>query len=249
LANNRFVALWGSGGSGKTALSIKIAKELAANKKNVLVIHCDDETPVLPLLLPVSESGQSLGDLLSMSSPTQISVLQHCAVYGSSGYISLLGYQLGENAISNREYNDKEARNLFNLCRRIPSMDYILVDCSHHTVDNILTAVALEAADAVIKVANTNLRSTVYLESQKQLLREEKFHYRDHINVLNNVMPDQDTYPFRESLGGAPYVFPHCPSIEEQFHEQKLLDTLFGKDARRFEPVMKQLVKEVFLDE
>lgn len=249
MANNRFVALWGSGGSGKTTLSIKIAKELAANNKNVLVIHCDDETPVLPLLLPVSESSQSLGDLLSMSSPTQISILQHCAIYGNSGYISLLGYQLGENAISYPEYSKKEAIILFNLCRRIPNIDYILVDCSNHTVDNILTVVALEAADAVIKVANTNLRSTVYLESQKQLLRDEKFRYRDQINVLNNVMPDQDTYPFRESLGGAPYVFPHCPSIEEQFHEQKLLDSLFGKDARRFEPIMKQLVKEVFLDE
>ncbi len=249
MSNNRFVAIWGGGGSGKTTLSIKIAKELASNKKNVLIIHCDDETPVLPLLVPVSQCHQSLGDLLNMSNPTQISVLQHCTVYGRSGYISLLGYQLGESAVSYRQYSEREAKKIFQLCRTISSVDYILVDCSHHILDNLLTAVALEVADAVIKVANTNLRSTIYLESQRSLLREEKFRYNDHINVLNNVLSNQDTYPYQEALGGAPYIFNHCPSLENQYHEQKLLDPLLGKDARQFEPVMSQLIKEVFLNE
>ncbi|WP_457943390.1 AAA family ATPase [Caproiciproducens sp. LBM24188] len=246
MENNRFVALWGSGGSGKTTLSIKIAKVLEENKKNVLVIHCDDETPVLPLLMPTAQCTQSLGHLLSLPNPSQIDVLKHFTVY--SDRISLLGYQNAENAISYRQYDEKDVRNLFQLCRRLANVEYILVDCSSHTVDNLLTAVALETADAVIKVANANLRSSAYLESQKGLLREERFHYDRHINVLNNVLPDEDIYPFQESLGGVPYVFPHCPSLEQEFNEQRLLDSMFGKDARRFEPVMKQLVKEVFLN-
>ncbi len=249
MGNNRFVAIWGSGGSGKTLLTVKFAKELAAQKKNVLIIHCDDETPVLPLVLPVSENIKSLGNLLAMSNSTQVAVLQHCTVFGSSGYISLLGYKLGENAISYREYSSKDVKNLFNMCRQIPTVDYILVDCSHHTIDNVLTIVALETADAVIKVSNSNIKSTVYIESQKKLLREERFHYCNQINVLNNVLPSQDTYPFREALGGAPYVLSHCSSLEEQYHERKLLDSLYGKAGKKFESVIKQLVKEVFFDE
>lgn len=249
MGNNRFTAIWGGCNSGKTSIAVKIALELAAKKKNTLIIHCDDETPVLPLLMPITEEMRSLGDLLSMSNPSQNTILQHCISYGRNEYISLLSYLQGENAMSFRQYSPKEAMNLYNLCRQIPVVDYILVDCSHHTVDNVLTGAALESADAVIKVANANIKSTVYIESQKKLLREERFHYRDQINVLNNVLPSEDTYPYREALGGAPYVLPHCPALEKQYYELKLFESLYGKEGRKFDAVIKQLVNEVFLNE
>lgn len=250
MANNRFTAIWGGSSTGKTVLAVKIAKELASIKKNVLIIPCDDQTPTLPLLLPVSENIKSLGDLLSQTAISQISVLQHCISYGNSGYVSLLGYKLGDCETSYPEYNMKRAKELFSMCRRLSDVDYIIADCSHNTLGNILTAAALETADCVIRVSNANIRSTVYLESQKQLLHDDdRFHYNKQMNVLNNVLPNQDIDPFCESLGGVKYILPHCPAIEEQFSEQKLLESLFGKDAKKYEPVIKQMVKEIYLNE
>lgn len=248
MADNRLIAIWGSVASGKTILTIKIAKELAALKKNVLVIHCDNEAPVLPLLLPVEDNISTLGDVLSLSEPTVNDLLKHCHIYGGSGYISILGYKLGDNLITYHEYLDPEVRSLYCLSRQIPDIDYILVDCSHRTSE-ILTATALEIADQVLQISTATLKSAVYNESQKRLLQGARYHYKNHLQILNDVLPKQDTYSFREALGGADYIFPHCPAITQQTEEKKLLESVYGKEGKTFQATIEQLVKEVFINE
>ncbi|WP_020072460.1 ParA family protein [Faecalispora sporosphaeroides] len=245
MQDNRLIAIWGSVASGKTTLTIKIAKELAALKKNVLVIYCDNETPMLPLLLPVEERVSTLGDVLSLPEPTVNDLLKHCHVYGGSGYLSILGYKLGDNLITYHEYLDPEIRFFYRLCRQIPDIDYILVDCSHHTSE-ILTATALEIADQVLQVSTATLKSAVYNESQKRLLQGARYHYKQHLQILNDVFPKQDTYSFREALGGADYIFPHCPAITQQTEEKKLLDAVYGKEGKVFQSAMNDLIKEAF---
>ena len=249
MRTNRFIAVWGGGGTGKTVLSIKIAKELSEQKKNVLVVHCDDETPTLPLVIPATDDIKSLGELLSKSSITQNIILQHCVPFGGNGYISLIGYKLGDYGLKYSEYSLQRAKEFLMNCCKLDDIDYVIADCSHHTMENILTVAALQTADKVIKVCNANIKSMVYVDSQKQLLQGEQFHYSQQINVLNNVLPSQDTYPFREALKGAPYVFPHCPALASQCEEQKLFENLSGREARKYKPMLKQLVKEVLLDE
>ncbi|WP_042436114.1 ParA family protein [Faecalispora jeddahensis] len=245
MPDNRLIAIWGSVASGKTTLTIKIAKELAALKKNVLVIHCDNETPILPLLLPIEESISTLGDVLSLPEPTVTDLLKHCHIYGNSGYLSIMGYKLGDNLITYHEYLDPEVRSLYRLCLKIPDIDYILVDCSHHTSE-ILTATALEIADQVLQVSTATLKSAVYNESQKRLLQGARYQYKKHLQILNDVFPKQDTYSFREALGGANYIFPHCPAITQQTEEKKLLDAVYGKEGKVFQSAMEDLIKEVF---
>ncbi len=48
----KMLAILGSPGSGKTTAAVKLACALAAQKKNVIVVHCDPFTPVIPMLLP-----------------------------------------------------------------------------------------------------------------------------------------------------------------------------------------------------
>ncbi|WP_277668501.1 hypothetical protein [Caproiciproducens galactitolivorans] len=43
--NNQVLAIWGSPDSGKTTLSVKIAKGLEAIKRSVAIVTCDEETP------------------------------------------------------------------------------------------------------------------------------------------------------------------------------------------------------------
>ena len=44
------VAVWGSPGSGKTTMAVKIAKYLADKKRNVVLLLCDMTAPMLPCI-------------------------------------------------------------------------------------------------------------------------------------------------------------------------------------------------------
>jgi cellulose biosynthesis protein BcsQ len=244
MANN-LISAWGSVGAGKTSTCVKIAKVLAEKKNNVILVLCDDVTPSLPLLLPCATNTKSLGDLLSLSALNQINIYQHCVAAG--GYLSLLGYQLGETERTYPEYDLKRARKLLTLLRC--SADYVIVDCSNHLISNVLTAAALEAADTVLKVVNPDLKSNIYIQSQITLLKESRFRLDKQINVMNNILPDQDTTSFSEFLGGVSYFLPHLPALNEQYDSGKLMEDLVGRDAKKYEPVIKTMVSEVILYE
>ena len=49
------LAVWGSPSSGKTTVSVKLAKYLADKHKNVLLLLCDMTAPMLPCICPPSD--------------------------------------------------------------------------------------------------------------------------------------------------------------------------------------------------
>lgn len=46
------LAVWGSPGCGKTVTAVKIAKHLAAQKKNTVLLLCDMTAPMMPCICP-----------------------------------------------------------------------------------------------------------------------------------------------------------------------------------------------------
>ena len=50
---NKIIAVWGNPNSGKTTLSIKLALVLSKMKKNVILIHADQATPVISTIYPL----------------------------------------------------------------------------------------------------------------------------------------------------------------------------------------------------
>ena len=64
---NQVLAVWGSPGCGKTMTAVKLAKHLAAKKKNVVLLLCDMTAPMLPCICPPGEleSEHSLGSVLA----------------------------------------------------------------------------------------------------------------------------------------------------------------------------------------
>lgn len=243
--DNQVLAVWGSPGSGKSTTAVKIAKELEAMKYSVILVTCDDELPMLPILSPQGkQTHSSLGDLLSLPRIAQQEILKHCVPYGNMGNISLLGYRLDDNEKSYPEYSPNMAQNVLIALTRLA--DKIVVDCSARLMGNIFTTVALQSADAVLRVVNANLRSSVFLRSQQQMLTDASYHYDSHIIVLNNIKPNQDAAVYSEILGGASYILPHIPALEEQYETGKLMDSLFGREAKQYEPVVKAMIREVF---
>lgn len=243
--DHQVLAVWGSPESGKTTTAIKIAKELESMKYSVVLVSCDDSLPMLPILTPQGkQTHPSLGELLSLSRISQPEILKHCVPYGNMGNISLLGYRMDDNEKTYPEYSPNMAQNILIALTRLA--DKIVVDCSSRLMGNVFTTVALQSADAVLRIVNANLRSSMFLRSQQLMLTDASYHYDSHTIVLNNVKPNQDAAVYSEILGGASYVLPHIPTLEEQYETGKLMGSLFGREAKQYEPVIKAIVHEVF---
>lgn len=52
---NQMLAVWGSPGSGKTTVAVKLAARLAMQKRDVALLLCDMNTPMLPCICPPGE--------------------------------------------------------------------------------------------------------------------------------------------------------------------------------------------------
>lgn len=244
---NKTTAIWGSPGSGKRLTAIKIAKVLAEQKQNVILVGCDDKVPLLPLLLPEATELPSLGDVLAAPALTQIAVLQHCVPYGKNSYINLLGYGRGENVASYSEYSYQRAEELLGQLRRLA--DVILVVCTSN-LDNYLTAAALRRAAVTLRIINADPKSMLYYQSAAPLLqRDPGYRYGEQINVLNNILLSQDPAPVKEVVGDISYTLPAMQELKEQYDSARLSDTVFGRTARQYVMEIKRLVKEVILHE
>lgn len=245
MANNQVIAFWGSPGSGTTVTSIKISKELARKRKNVILVLTDQETPLVPLLLPSVQGKKSLGDLMAIPKISPIDIFQHCVSIGTT--ISLLGYLYGENEMTWPEYDEAKAFELLRLMRVIS--DYTVIDCSHHLLTDVLTCVALQEADCVIRVTNADPKSLSYIKSQQPFLKDPKFRYGQQLCVINNVYPYQDAKGY-EDVFGAPTTFslPHIPSLQMQFSEGRLMDSLSGREGRLYEPLIRAIVAKEIID-
>jgi MinD-like ATPase involved in chromosome partitioning or flagellar assembly len=246
-ANDKQVlAVWGSPGAGKKTIAVKIAKVMEANNQSVALILCDNEIPGIPILLPNGKSQHiSLGELLSQTRISEASIMRYFVPFGNSN-IMLLGYCAGENEKTHVEYSVETAKKFLVALSRF--VDVIIIDCSSHLNNNLLSIAALEAADITLRVVNASLRSATYIRSQKEYLNDsDRFHYDNQRVVLNNLIDGQDEDAYSNVLGKASYVLRHCPSVAEQYESGKLLKSLFGREAKQFEPVIKEIVKDVFL--
>ena len=80
------LAVWGSPGSGKTTVAVKLAKYLADRKRNVSLLLCDMTAPMLPCICPPGEleSEHSLGSILAATHVTGTSELRGAQTSGLS---------------------------------------------------------------------------------------------------------------------------------------------------------------------
>ena len=163
--DTQVLAVWGGPSCGKTVVGAKIAKYISSLKKNVALVLCDTDAPPLPLLLPPSEleTEKSLGSILAAARISENLILQNSITVKKQPYISIIGMLKGENCYSYPRYTDRQALNLIDNLKKIA--DYIVIDCSSHISDNILSTIALTKSDCVLRIINCDLKSISYLPS------------------------------------------------------------------------------------
>jgi MinD superfamily P-loop ATPase len=246
MATGGVLAIWGSPGSGKTTVAVKIAKHLADKRKNVALLLCDMTAPMLPCICPSSEleCEKSLGSILAAAHVSGTLVKHNCVTHKRLGYLTMLGMLKGENEYTYPPYSEVQAQELIDCLREIAS--FVIIDCGSYIANDILSAVALMEADSVLRLANCDLKSVSYLSSQLPLLRDNKWDAEKQYKTASNIKSQQAGDHIEQALGSVTFKLPHSQEVEDQYLAGNLLADLSLKESRAFRKEIEKIVKEVF---
>ena len=238
---DKVITIMGSQGSGKTTAALKLALTLSTLKKNVIVVFCDPFTPVIPTVLPAHvPHDTSLGSLLTASALTQTTILNACVTTEKNDYISLLGYCAGESLMNYPQITRERAIEFFVLLRYLA--DYIIIDCTSTFEADPTSIVAIELADRVLKLATANLKGVSYHLTHNPMLMDSRFRKDIHRTIIGNVKVGQDWEAAAQQLGGADFVLPYTPELEQQYDELALLVPLSQAESDGYTSVIERIL-------
>ncbi|MBQ6907496.1 MAG: AAA family ATPase [Clostridia bacterium] len=244
---NTVIAVWGSPSCGKTTISAKLANYVSNKGYDTALLLCDTDAPPLPLLISPKEieTEKSLGSILAAAHVTRNLILQNSITLRKNKHISIVGMLKGENRFSYPQYTKTQAEELIEGLREIA--DFVIIDCSSHLSDDILSTVALIEADSVMRVINCDLKSISYLSSQMPLLADEKFDVNKQIKIANNVKSAHSNENIEQVLGKVTFVIPHSEMVENQYLIGELLrDTPVKRETKEFRKITEDIAEEVF---
>ena len=246
-SDNRVLAVWGSPSCGKTTIAAKIAEYIADKGFDVALLLCDTDAPPLPLLASPSdiETEKSLGSILAAARITENLVMQNAITFKKNKHIVAFGLIKGENSFSYPKYTQVQAKDLIYTLRDIA--DFVVIDCSCHLSDDILSTVSLIEADCVLRLINCDLKSISYLSSQLPLLADSRFKSDKQLKAANNVKSIHSRENIEQIIGGVTFTVPHSDLVERQYLEGELLkDTPVKRESKEFRVMIEQIAEEVF---
>ncbi len=240
----QMIAVWGSPNSGKTITSLRIAKALADKKQDVILVLPDLVCPMIPVLLPMQTIHEdSLGELLASNEVTQEKIMNACVLPGRAEHLSLIGYKKGENICMHAEYTRERAVDLFILLKHLAR--YIVVDCSSILSTDMLSIIAMESADKVLRLGHCELKSVSFFKSQIPLLMDRRYKLEAQIKVLSNIKPNSPRREIIESLGGVDAEIPYVDELNEHMQNGRAFEPLRTKEGRSYEKGIENLIKAV----
>jgi len=243
--NNKIIAVWGNPSCGKTVTAMKLARELEAKKKNVIVIFADLFCPVLSTVMPnVDVKSRTLGSLLSKPHIKQLDIMQTAIPYPKHENIAIIGYKNGDNIFTYSEFLAERVAEFISQLRQVT--DYVIIDCSSVLTEDGFTTIALQQSDVILRLCGADLKAFSYFTSHLPLISRAKFKADSHIKVLSNIKYGQEDATFRSVYGEVAYTLPHVKEIEQQFYSAGLLDGISGKEAKKYNAEIKKMAKEVF---
>ena len=244
--DNQVLAVWGSPSSGKTIMSVKLARYIASQKKNVILVLADMSAPPLPYVCPPSdlESELSLGNILGAAHVDGNLVKQNAILHKKNEYLTMFAMLKGENAFSYAPYTETQVREFIHALRQLA--DYIIIDCTSNITNDVLSAVSLIESDAVLRLVSCDLKSISYLNSQLPLLLDNKFNANKQYKAASNVSSFQADDEIEQIVGGVNFKIPHSDEVYKQFLAGNLFGGLTEKDSKDFRKAVSKIANEVF---
>jgi len=240
----KLIAVWGSPCSGKTSFSTKLAQFIYESyNATVLMLSPDCETPILPVLFPNSKSDElfSVGVPLSKTDILQQEVLKSIVTIKGKMNLGFLGYKDGENKFTYPSYDRKKAEALLTELKKLS--DFVIVDCTSN-LDNLLSNIALEEAETIIRLATPNLKSISFFSSQLPLYSNPKYKKEQHILVMNTTekelyMPIEEATTHFKDIA---FILPYCRDLREQSLDGDLLKRITDK---KFNAMLKMIAEKM----
>lgn len=245
-SKKQVLAVWGSPSSGKTIVSVKIARYLASQKKNVVLVLCDMTAPPLPFICPDSdlESCYSIGNILSAPYVTEDLVKQNAILHKKNEYLSVFAAIKGDNIFTYPQYTETQAKAFINQLRGLA--DYVIIDCASAVAHNVLSAISLIESDAVLRLVSCDLKSISFLASQMPLLQDGMWNADKQYKVVSNIDAFQAKDTIEQIVGGVHFKIYHSDEVHQQFLNGNLLDALNQKNSAGFRKSISKISKEVF---
>jgi MinD-like ATPase involved in chromosome partitioning or flagellar assembly len=242
---NSIVSVWGSPSCGKTVTTLKLARELEARKKNVVVVLADQFCPGLETIIPGADvDNRTLGRLLFMPHIRETDIIQHAIPYPGHSYVAVLGYKHGDSIFTYGKPVGERINEFFMALRQVA--DYAIVDCSSVLLEDAFSTVALQRSDKVLRLYNADLKSYSYYRGQIPILSAAKFRLESHVGILSDIRQGQEEGAFRAAYGAIAHSLPHVKEIELQSYSGNLLEPLSGKEAKKYNTEMAKIAEEVF---
>lgn len=216
---SKLISVIGSPNSGKTTVSVALARRLAAMKNNVCIICCDQVVPTIPAILPQSTNNvndpsskiHSIGKVLSNIDFSPNDILAQSA-YSKIDKIILIGYAYGENRLSYPAPTEYDAYNLYSKISEM--VDYVIIDCGND-LSSPLVKVGIEHSDYVLRLAGSTYKDIVYYASNIDLIPEGETSKKDHI-IIHPKYKRKDNIDFvSDFYGGVDYYLSYDPNIEK----------------------------------
>ncbi len=245
MEQDKMLTIMGSPGSGKTTTAVKLARTLAARRKNVILVLCDPFTPVIPALLPAGTvHDTSLGFLLTAPGLTQGNILNACVPAPGSGYISLLGYKTGESLMNYPKVTRDKALELFVSLRYLA--DYVIIDCTTIFEADPASFVAIETADRVLKMGTANLKGISWSQTHSPMLADSRYRKDRQVNAMGNLKVGQDWESVSGQYGGVDYMLPYTAELEQQDNEMALFEPMFSQESAVYQAEINRILLDVF---
>lgn len=242
MEHGNMIAVAGSPGSGKTTISAKLALEAAKNRRNVILVVCDPFVPPLPYLLPADDGQEaSLGELLTAPALKQERILKACVPVQESGYVSLLGYKLGEGLMSYPKLTRDRVMEFFVCLRHLA--DYVILDTASVFEADLFSLLGLEAADRVLWLGTPDLRGISHYRTHAGMLAGTE---GKRVSAIGNFKAGQEWEMAAEQYGGVSMVFPYVAGLEKQYDEGMLFRPLSCKEAGVFQREIVKAAGELF---
>lgn len=243
MSGGKVIAVWGPPGSGKSAVSAKLARRLTERGHDTVLLLCGMTAPMLPCICPPSEIARrrSLGSVFAAARITPVLVKNNLTTLNCSDNLSLLGLQKGESEHSYPPCSERLASELMRSLRELA--EFTIADCTPRLEP--LALAALEQADAVLRLVSGELKSASYYSSQLPALKARLPDIDAHIRAANAPRPLRVLEQVSNTLSKTEFRLPCCPELERQCSDGNLLSELKGKDSKAFTREIEKIVERL----
>lgn len=242
------ISIWGSPGSGKTTLSVEMAKLLVKqNQKNCLILFTDDLTSPINYLFPsLSDKGGSLGKIVTTAGFYQDELIKGLVYHPDYKYLCFLGFRKNETRYNYSDISEMQVLDLFVSLGQL--VDYVIVDCASDFTKDPISQYALKEGKCV-QVGGGDLKSISYFQDVYYLSRAYGGIRDRNIQVANNPWDFEIWKTVADQYGDVKHYFPFVMDIQEHYLEEKSLISLNdNKHNRDFINEMNRLIQDLCND-